>query len=170
MFHAEFPAMNQAFLTIDGFKFPCAMPFEIYDIDYKDKLLDKLPILDAYTFCSICLIPELMKIGVAGFKIEGRCLNDEYHEATTKLYRELIDYSISNGAVDFYERVESLKKSFKPLPGNMPLPNLKELSCEQKRCHYSELFNAPYKQPMSWQTWTKHQFKYIEIPQGQTRE
>lgn len=170
LFHAEFPAMNQAFLTIDGLKFPCAMPFEVYDVDDADKMLDKLPILDAYTFCSICLIPELMKIGVAGFKIEGRCLNDEYHEATTKLYRELIDIVATDKIMDFRERVKSLQKSFTPLPGNMPLPNLKELSCEQKRCHYSELFNAPYKYPMSWQAWTKHQFKYIEVSPEKTKE
>lgn len=170
LFHFAIPNMMQAFLSIDGLKFPCALPFEIYDIDDKTKMLGKLPILDAYTFCTLCKLPELMKIGISGFKIEGRGFNDEYQRQTTKIYRDFIDLLTNGREENFQKNLELSKKMFTPLPKDMPLHNLEELCCEQKRCFYSDLFHTPYKYPVSWRTWTKHQLKYIQIPTEERKE
>ncbi|MEM2922496.1 MAG: U32 family peptidase, partial [Candidatus Bathyarchaeia archaeon] len=38
LYHYKFPAMDQAYLTVDGIKFPCALPFEVYAEDGEAKL------------------------------------------------------------------------------------------------------------------------------------
>jgi len=158
MFHFMYPEMFRAQLMIEGMKYPCSLSFEVYDLGDREKRLDKVPILDAYTFCSLCLLPELIRVGVAGFKIEGRCENEEYQEQTTRVYRELIDTIQLGQATAFQEKLEALRRNFTPAPPS-PL-SLEEFFCIQKRCYYSPLFHAPYRLPISWRAWTKHQFKF----------
>jgi len=62
-YHYKFPAMDQAYLGIDGIKFPCSLPYEVYD---EETYLGTYPILDAYTFCSLCKLPALIQSGVYG--------------------------------------------------------------------------------------------------------
>ena len=162
-YHYKFPEMDKGYLTIDGIKFPCSLPYEVYDGSDESVKLGTYPILDAYTFCSLCELPTLMRSGVYGLKIEGRGINEEYQASTTKLYRESIDILKQGDEELFLNNLESLKKKFVPLPQTLPLNNLKELCCEQGRCYYSPNFHAPYKQKMSWQAWTKLQCKLIVV-------
>lgn len=104
-----------------------------------------VPILDAFTFCSFCLLPDLIKTGVTGFKIVGRELSPIYQEEVTRAYRELIDL-IEKGQMEafrekleFYKHVEACY-----------LPSLD--ACHEKRCYYSPLFHAPYKLQTSFKT------------------
>ena len=150
--------LRNALAEIDGIKAPCMLSFEVFDLTSRLKLGEH-PVLDAATWCSICRLPELLRIGAAGFKIVGRCFNEEYQEKTTRLYRELIDL-VWNGQLDsFYAKVQSLKKNFYPLLP--PTLNLEEYCCEQERCYYSKFFHAPYKIPLSLSSWTKFQFKKV---------
>lgn len=162
LYHFMYPEMARAILTIDGLALRCGLPFDIYDVDHKNDKLTNTPILDAYRFCSLCQLPSLIQTGVTGFKIVGRCVNEEYQESTTRVYRELIDI-IDRGEMKVFQmRLEWLKKNFFPIHQDLPLFNLQELCCDQERCYYSPLFHTPYKIPTSWQTWTKHQFKFIK--------
>jgi putative protease len=161
LYHYDFPSLIQAKSEICGAKVPCRIPFEIYDVRERDRMLDSAPILDWFEFCALCRLPELMKVGVKGFKIEGREMNSWYKESTTKIYRELID-RLSDGRVnDFWSRLRSLKNSFYPLPPIVT--NLQETLCDQERCYYGPLFHVPYKQTLSPQVWTKSQFSYWSV-------
>lgn len=167
LYHFVYPEMTRALLTIDGIKNRCSLPFEAYDVDNRETRLDDAPILDAGRFCSLCRLPELIQTGVAGFKIVGRCVDEEYQESTTKIYREFINMIDRGEMRAFKRKLGWLRKNFIPLHHDLPLLNLEELCCEKKRCYYSPLFHAPYKIPNSWQTWTKHQFKFIREVGGE---
>lgn len=159
-YHYKFPEMDQGYLTIDGIKFPCSLPYEVNEDDEK---LGDYPIVDAYTFCSLCKLPELLDTGVYGLKIEGRGINEVYQASTTKLYRDSLALLQSGETEEFWERLESIKDTFIPLPQTLPLTNLRELCCEQERCYYGPQFHAPYKQQLTWQAWTKLQCKLLVV-------
>lgn len=162
-YHFKFPAMDKGYLTIDGIKFPCSLPYEISNRDDEQDKLGTFPILDAYTFCSLCKLPELIQTGVYGLKIEGRGINEEYQASTTRLYRECLDMLQKGGEEQFLQKIEDLKETFVPLAHSLPLTNLQELCCEQERCYYAPTFHAPYKQKLTWQTWTKLQCKLLVV-------
>jgi hypothetical protein len=154
--------MDQGYLKIDGVKFPCSLPYEVYSREGGEKI-GSFPIIDAYTFCSLCKLPEIIATGVYGLKIEGRGINEEYQASTTKLYRDSLDM-LQNGEIEkFIEKLNSIKDNFVPLPQTLPLMNLKELCCEQERCYYTPTFHAPYKEKLNWQTWTKLQCKLLMV-------
>jgi len=162
LYHFKYPAMDRGLLTIDGIKFPCALPFEVYDTSTQEHL-DTAPVLDAHTFCSLCRLPELVHSGVYGLKIEGRGINEDYQESTTRLYRESIDMILKGKEKEFIKKLTAVKDNFVPLPHDLPLTRLNELCCEQQRCYYSPLFHTPYREPLSWKTWTKLQYKLLVL-------
>lgn len=138
-------------------KQPCNIPFDIYDFENGQLKAKDTPILDSQTMCAVCLIPSLVKMGVYGFKITGRCEGIAYQKNITQLYRRLLD-QISRGELKSYkETIDLLRKNFYPSVSSSK--NLWESCCESKRCQYPQLTHTPYKSPMSWHTWTKYQFK-----------
>jgi len=156
LYHFRFPVMNRAISAIEGFNQPCRLPFDVYDMNNGKIRGYDAPILDAYTFCSLCRLPELVRTGVTGLKIVGRCDGIAYQEKTTKIYRELMDLLARDEIESFKEKLDSVRRS------NIdPCPALQELSCEQKRCYYPPLFHAAYKLPISWQTWTRLKFMVV---------
>lgn len=163
LYHYKFPAMERAVLKIDGIKFPCALPFDVYSTEEEETKLGTFPILDAYTFCSLCKLPALIQSGVSGLKIEGRGINDDYQASTTKLYRDSIDMIQRDNVEGFHNMLKDVQKTFIPLPHDLPLNNLQELCCGQGRCYYSPQFHAPYKQELPWQVWTKLQCKLLVV-------
>ncbi|UCH02339.1 MAG: U32 family peptidase [Candidatus Bathyarchaeota archaeon] len=131
-------------------------PDEVFDIpkEVLHQFANQVPILDAYSQCSLCRLPELIRAGVTGFKIVGRCLTPSYQERTTRWYRELIDLIEQDSMEAFQERLEAIKREpiYHLMLGrerkNVVIPvTLMKSSCQQKRCFYSPLFFAPYKQP-----------------------
>ncbi len=162
-YHYKFPAMDKGYLTIDGVKFPCSLPYEVYDREDEGVKLGTIPLIDAYTFCSLCKLPALIRTGVYGLKIEGRGINEEYQASTTMLYRESLDMLQRGDEEGFLEKLESIKDTFVPLPQTLPLTNLRELCCEQERCYYAPTFHAPYKRKLKWRTWTKLQCKLLVV-------
>jgi len=161
LYHYNFPQLNSARSVIEGVKVPCRIPFKVYDAADKERMIDEVPIMDWLEYCSLCKIPELMRIGVKGFKIEGRGANLWYKESTTRMYRELIDMLSNGETVSFQDRLRSLKTHFYPIP---PVPtNLQETFCDQERCYYGPLFHAPYKYSQTMEMWTRSQFCYWMI-------
>jgi putative protease len=126
----------------------CRVKYKIYEVG-KDsqKEISISPIMDAYTYCSFCELPDLVEAGVMGIKIVGREINDVYQEATTKMYRELLDL-IDKGEVESYRRI--IKSVIEGQKGSC-FPDIQE-ACEQKRCYYSSMFHAPYKIPYIWKS------------------
>jgi hypothetical protein len=104
-----------------------------------------------------------MASGVIGFKIEGRGINEEYQASTTRLYRRFIDMLKRGEEEEYLKELEQIKQEFIPLPRTLPLNNLQELCCDQKRCYYMPHFHAPYKEELSWQAWTKLQCKMLVV-------
>lgn len=162
LYHFRLPALARAVLTSEGIiKTPCSQPYEVYDLDSERTSLGVVPIMDAFEFCSMCKLPELMKTGVTGFKIEGRGEDISYQETATRIYRELMDLLAHGDNEAFQKKLEFLKDGgFNPR--TTALPNLREVYCTQKRCYYSPLFQSTYKIPLSWQAWTKSQFKVLQ--------
>ena len=158
-FHYKYPPLNEALREVDGFKNPCTLNFEIYDTKSRERI-GEAPILDAFTFCSICELPALVKTGVAGLKIVGRGDFIAYQKNATRVYRELLDLIGENKLEEFKEKITKLKRDFLPRPPMFA--NLEEVACEQERCFYSPLFHAPYKTRLSWHAWLKYQFKSLE--------
>lgn len=140
---------------------PCRNPYEVYEIvgderripDEAQRYMDQMgtsgvPILDAYSFCSICKLPELIRTGVAGLKIVGRCMSLLYQEKVTRMYRDLLDI-LAEGRMDsFWEMVDILKKGvrWESVPGDSVISV--RLPCRQRRCYYEPLAHAPYKLPI----------------------
>jgi putative protease len=156
LYHYSFPEMKEAFSEVIDLKYPCTIFYDVYNLN-NNKMICRKQILDAYTFCSICKLPELVSTGVSGFKIVGRELNEVYQETTTRIYRELLKL-IKEGNIEAYnEKVNFFRDNFLPFPP--ALPTIREFFCEYKRCYFGELFNSPYKLPASLKIWTKFRFE-----------
>ncbi|MDQ1280289.1 MAG: family peptidase [Thermoproteota archaeon] len=161
LFHFDYPPLAQARNRIRGLHSPCMLPFKVCDAS-DEKILDDLPVMDAFTGCSICKLPELVRAGVSNFKIVGRDDWPIVQENTTRMYRELIDLIMSDHTEAFWKRVNELKTHFMISP-SLSLLTLDDYYCQQERCFYSPLFHTPYRIPSSWCTWTKMQFKKLAV-------
>ncbi len=72
----------------------CRLPYELLvDGQLKD-LGDKRYLLSPQDLAGIDEIPELIRLGIASFKIEGRLKSPEYVAAVTRVYRDAIDRAI----------------------------------------------------------------------------
>ena len=72
---------------------PCRLPYELMK---DDSILDKGHLLSPRDLCSLELLPELVKLGITSFKIEGRLKTPEYVSTVTRIYRKYIDLAQSN--------------------------------------------------------------------------
>jgi len=128
----------------DGLLRPtCRVTFDVYKInDVKNEKMASIPILDAYSFCSFCKLPRLVKTGVTGFKIVDRCGPPAYQIWTTKIYREFLNL-IEHGEIDlFLKKLQSVRNN----PRDLGLVHLSvPEACKEKRCYYSPLFHTPYR-------------------------
>ncbi len=161
LYHHQFPELIEA-QQQSNTSTPCSLPFTLQNIDDPQDKTEGVRVMDAFEYCSICKLPELIATGVDGLKIEGRTGSVWYQEATTKVYRELLDL-IAAGRMDEYEtRLEELKNGVYFLPVPSDFYKLKDIWCWQNRCYYSPLAQAPYKTPLTWQTWTKQHFSWVQ--------
>jgi U32 family peptidase len=73
----------------------CRLPYQLL-VDGRPKDLgDKRFLLSPQDLAGIEEIPELVRLGVASFKIEGRLKSPEYVAAVTRVYRDAIDRAIA---------------------------------------------------------------------------
>jgi U32 family peptidase len=74
----------------------CRLPYQLL-VDGRPKDLgDKRFLLSPQDLAGIEEIPELIRLGVASFKIEGRLKSPEYVAAVTRVYRDAIDRAIAS--------------------------------------------------------------------------
>lgn len=83
----------------------CRMPYDLIVDGVLKELGDKKYLLSPQDLASVDEIPELMKLGIASFKIEGRLKSPEYVAAISKVYRKTID-AVWDGEEDAGETPE----------------------------------------------------------------
>lgn len=82
---------------------PCRLPYEIIEenpLSNKTTTIDKGYLLSPRDNCAIELLPELIKLGIDSFKIEGRMKTPYYVGVVTRIYRKYIDLVLENITLD----------------------------------------------------------------------
>ena len=80
---------------------PCRLPYEVIEESKSKKLtLDKGYVLSPRDNCAIEFLPELIKLGIDSFKIEGRMKTPYYVGVVTRTYRKYIDLVLNNIELD----------------------------------------------------------------------
>src|SRR5476651_498304 len=69
----------------------CRLPYEMIVDGVKHELGDKRYLLSPQDLAAVEEIPELVRLGIVSFKIEGRLKTPEYVAAVTQVYRRAID-------------------------------------------------------------------------------
>jgi len=69
----------------------CRLPYELIVDGVQKDLGDRRYLLSPQDLAAVNEIPELIRLGVGGFKIEGRLKSPEYVAATCQVYRKVID-------------------------------------------------------------------------------
>jgi len=69
----------------------CRLPYELIVDGALQDLGDRRYLLSPQDLAAVKEIPELIRLGVTGFKIEGRLKTPEYVAATCQVYRKAID-------------------------------------------------------------------------------
>jgi putative protease len=73
----------------------CRMPYELIVDGVVRDLGDKRYLLSPQDLAAVREIPELIRLGVRSFKIEGRLKSPEYVAAVTAVYRKAIDAALA---------------------------------------------------------------------------
>ncbi len=91
----------------------CRMPYEIICDGKPVDLRDIQYLLSPQDLAAFDLIPQLVEIGVASLKIEGRLKTPEYVANITRNYRRAIDNAWEGRALEFSRRdVQDMEMSF----------------------------------------------------------
>lgn len=69
----------------------CRLPYDLITDGEKTDLGDRRYLLSPQDLAGLDMIPELMRVGVASLKIEGRLKTPEYVANITRLYRDAVD-------------------------------------------------------------------------------
>jgi putative protease len=76
----------------------CRLPYELIVDGTVKELGDRRYLLSPQDLMALEEIPELIRLGVSGFKIEGRLKSPEYVAATCQVYRKAIDAALADQA------------------------------------------------------------------------
>ncbi len=153
------PDLDSEYRGIKGLPTPCRTPFDIYEVGDDERRVTRAPILDAYTFCSICQIPDLMDMGVTGLKIVGRCLPASFQVQSTDMYRRLVDLIAQEREREVRRsqrrRIRRMVEPFKEEPyqpvlvrpgaGPSAPPTIRQTLCGEERCYFSSISHVPYR-------------------------
>ncbi len=74
----------------------CRFGYELIVDGEKKNLVDKKHLVSPHDLCGLAEIPELMKLGVKSFKVEGRLKSPDYVAQVAKSFRLAIDKTIRN--------------------------------------------------------------------------
>lgn len=160
LYHHKFPELINA-QQESNTSTPCSLPFDLRALK-SGELTEKVPVMDAFEYCSICHLPDLISTGVEALKIEGRTGSVWYQAATTKIYKELLDLISEHKLDEYSEKLTELKNGVYFLPVPSDFYKIKDIWCHQNRCYYSSISQAPYKTKVTWQTWTKQHFSWVQ--------
>jgi putative protease len=86
----------------------CRLPYQLLVDGQPKDLGDKRFLLSPQDLAGIEEIPELIRLGVASFKIEGRLKSPEYVAAVTRVYRDAIDRAAAS--IELENKVSEIPK------------------------------------------------------------
>jgi len=161
LYHHKFPELINA-QQESNTSTPCSLPYDLRNLNDKEVVVKGVPVMDAFEYCSICHLPELISTGVDALKIEGRTGSVWYQAATTRIYRELLDLIKDDRLEEYKARLTELKRGVYFLPVPSDFYQIQDIWCHQNRCYYSPMAQAPYKTKVTWQTWTKQHFSWVQ--------
>lgn len=72
----------------------CRFSYDLIVDGEKQNLVDRTYLVSPKDLCGIAEIPELMKLGVKSFKVEGRLKTPEYVAQVAKSYRSIIERTV----------------------------------------------------------------------------
>lgn len=110
---------------------PCRLPYELIEENIKTqnkKTLDKGYILSPRDNCAIELLPELIKLGIDSFKIEGRMKTPYYVGVVTRTYRKYIDLILNNITLENNELRSMISKELNKINPETGLTDKEELT------------------------------------------
>ena len=73
----------------------CRLPYDLIVDGAVRELGDRRYLLSPQDLAAVEEIPELLRLGISGFKIEGRLKSPEYVAATCQVYRKTIDAALA---------------------------------------------------------------------------
>ncbi|MGE3405857.1 MAG: DUF3656 domain-containing protein [Pirellulales bacterium] len=117
----------------------CRLPYEVIQDGQPVDLAEVQYLLSPQDLAAYALVPDLVRLGIEGLKIEGRLKTPEYVANITRHYRQAIDAALAGQPVEFTPRqVEEMKMSFSRgfSPGWLAGNNHKRLvegRCPRKR-------------------------------------
>jgi putative protease len=100
----------------------CRLPYEMIVDGVKRDLGDKRYLLSPQDLAAVEEIPELVRLGIVSFKIEGRLKTPEYVAAVTQVYRRAIDQAWLQTGSRRPPGDGAVAASPEPLPGGQRLP------------------------------------------------
>ena len=110
---------------------PCRLPYEIIEENIqssKATSIDKGYLLSPRDNCAIELLPELIKLGIDSFKIEGRMKTPYYVGVVTRIYRKYIDLVLENINLDNEILRNMIKKNLDIINEGTGLSDREELA------------------------------------------
>lgn len=105
---------------------PCRLPYEL--ITSNDEIIDKGYLLSPKDTCALEYLPELIKMGIHSFKIEGRMKTPAYVATVTRIYRKYIDFILNNIELDTETLKKSIQNNLTIKNNNTNLSDLEELT------------------------------------------
>jgi putative protease len=78
----------------------CRLPYELVVDGLTRDLGDRRYLLSPQDLAAVAEIPELVRLGIVSFKIEGRLKTPEYVAAVTQVYRRAIDEAVAAGEAE----------------------------------------------------------------------
>lgn len=124
-------------------RIPCLFDYEVRTISERGEIgpSEHIPIMDSFSYCSMCFVEELVRMNVGGLKIVGRCASEDFQERTTAYYRRLVDMAKAGNTQAAKQEIQGLRAQS---------PELMKL-CVNKRCFYApwsgkarDQFEIPY--------------------------
>jgi U32 family peptidase len=125
----------------------CRLPYELVVDGEQVATGDSAYLLSPEDLEASSAVPDLVKLGVASLKIEGRLKGPEYVAATTRLYRKAIDAAVGAGAGPTAEERRDALQTFTrgSGPGFFPGVDHQRL-VEGRSCDHRGLFVGALRQ------------------------
>lgn len=125
---ASQPGEDTSLVSISD-RIPCLFDYDVYPISESGELgpVEQIPIMDSFSFCSMCFVQDLVDMKVSGLKLVGRCASEDFQERTTRYYRRLVDLAKAGDQEGTKKQIQRWR---------LQSPELMKL-CLNKRCYYA---------------------------------